>query len=72
MYSSASEGLCVLFARVYSFLVFQYHMQKFTTFIVDLMKKEKLFASQGGPIILAQARITLFLMNCQNFSCLSI
>ncbi|KAK4780301.1 hypothetical protein SAY87_016407 [Trapa incisa] len=33
---------------------FKYHMQKFTTFIVNLMKKEKLFASQGGPIILAQ------------------
>lgn len=38
-------------------LGFQYHMQKFTTFIVDLMKQEKFFASQGGPIILAQASI---------------
>ncbi|XP_021804121.1 beta-galactosidase 10-like, partial [Prunus avium] len=36
---------------------FQYHMQKFTAFIVNLMKQEKLFASQGGPIILAQASI---------------
>lgn len=34
---------------------FQYHMQKFVTLIVNLMKKENLFASQGGPIILAQA-----------------
>eukprot|EP01018_Ginkgo_biloba_P019618 Gb_41532 [translate_table: standard] len=33
---------------------FKRHMQKFTTFIVNLMKREKLFASQGGPIILAQ------------------
>ncbi|GLU12850.1 hypothetical protein SLE2022_295080 [Rubroshorea leprosula] len=33
---------------------FKYHMQKFMTFIVNLMKQEKLFASQGGPIILAQ------------------
>ncbi|KAJ7957064.1 Beta-galactosidase [Quillaja saponaria] len=33
---------------------FKYHMKKFTTFIVNLMKQEKLFASQGGPIILAQ------------------
>ncbi|KAI9114456.1 hypothetical protein K1719_014684 [Acacia pycnantha] len=33
---------------------FMYHMQKFTTYIVDLMKQEKLFSSQGGPIILAQ------------------
>lgn len=32
---------------------FKYHMQKFLTFIVNLMKQEKLFASQGGPIILA-------------------
>ncbi|KAM7517559.1 hypothetical protein LguiB_016521 [Lonicera macranthoides] len=29
-------------------------MQNFTTLIVDMVKKEKLFASQGGPIILAQ------------------
>ncbi|PON61835.1 Glycoside hydrolase [Parasponia andersonii] len=33
---------------------FKYHMKKFTTFIVNLMKQEKLFAPQGGPIILAQ------------------
>lgn len=33
---------------------FKYYMQKFTTYIVNLMKKEKLFASQGGPIILSQ------------------
>lgn len=33
---------------------FKYYMKKFTTHIVDMMKKEKLFASQGGPIILAQ------------------
>lgn len=32
----------------------KYYMQKFTTYIVNLMKKEKLFASQGGPIIMAQ------------------
>ena len=29
-------------------------MKTFTTLIVDMAKKEKLFASQGGPIILAQ------------------
>lgn len=33
---------------------FKYYMQKFMTYIVNLMKQEKLFASQGGPIILAQ------------------
>ncbi|KAH9622125.1 hypothetical protein KSS87_003689 [Heliosperma pusillum] len=32
----------------------KYYMQKFTTYIVNLLKQEKLFASQGGPIILAQ------------------
>ena len=32
----------------------QHYMKKFTTYIVNLMKKEKLFASQGGPIIMSQ------------------
>lgn len=30
-------------------------MQKFTIKIVDMMKAEKLFQTQGGPIILSQA-----------------
>ncbi|XP_057767562.1 beta-galactosidase 15-like [Salvia miltiorrhiza] len=34
--------------------VFMKEMQNFTTLIVDMVKQEKLFASQGGPIILAQ------------------
>lgn len=29
-------------------------MQKFTTKIVDMMKAERLFEPQGGPIILSQ------------------
>ncbi|KAL7155850.1 hypothetical protein ABFS83_03G103500 [Erythranthe nasuta] len=33
---------------------FKYYMQNFTTKIVNMMKSEKLFASQGGPIILSQ------------------
>ncbi|EOA38915.1 hypothetical protein CARUB_v10011312mg, partial [Capsella rubella] len=33
---------------------FMNEMQNFTTMIVEMVKKEKLFASQGGPIILAQ------------------
>ncbi|KAJ4917485.1 beta-galactosidase 15 [Raphanus sativus] len=33
---------------------FMDEMQNFTTMIVDMVKREKLFASQGGPIILAQ------------------
>lgn len=32
-------------------------MQNFTTKIVHMMKEENLFASQGGPIILAQVYI---------------
>ncbi|KAL9224192.1 hypothetical protein vseg_000254 [Gypsophila vaccaria] len=34
--------------------VFMDEMKNFTTLIVDMVKEEKLFASQGGPIILAQ------------------
>ncbi|KAF9622839.1 hypothetical protein IFM89_034074 [Coptis chinensis] len=33
---------------------FKYHMKKFVKMIINKMKSEKLFASQGGPIILAQ------------------
>ncbi|KAK2389890.1 beta-galactosidase [Trifolium repens] len=33
---------------------FKFHMQRFTTKIVNLMKSANLFASQGGPIILSQ------------------
>ncbi|TVU36334.1 hypothetical protein EJB05_18266 [Eragrostis curvula] len=33
---------------------FKRHMKSFTTYIVDMMKKERLFASQGGNIILSQ------------------
>lgn len=33
---------------------FKLHMQRFTSKIVDLMKSEGLYASQGGPIILSQ------------------
>lgn len=32
----------------------QYHMQKYTEMIVNMVKKEKLFADQGGPVIMAQ------------------
>ncbi|KAK7291786.1 hypothetical protein RIF29_07206 [Crotalaria pallida] len=34
--------------------VYMNEMQNFTTLIVDMVKKEKLFASQGGNIILSQ------------------
>jgi hypothetical protein len=36
------------------FLFIQKLMQKFVTMIVNKLKDAKLFASQGGPIILAQ------------------
>ena len=29
-------------------------MKKYVAMIVDMMKENKLFASQGGPIVLAQ------------------
>ncbi|KAG9446346.1 hypothetical protein H6P81_012474 [Aristolochia fimbriata] len=33
---------------------FKHYMKKYTEMIIDLLKKENLFASQGGPIIVAQ------------------
>lgn len=33
---------------------FKFYMQNFTTMIVNMMKSEGLYASQGGPIILSQ------------------
>ncbi|KAK9169136.1 hypothetical protein Syun_001276 [Stephania yunnanensis] len=41
-------------SRPVSFSYTQKEMQKFTAKIVDMMKQEKLYASQGGPIILFQ------------------
>lgn len=37
-------------------------MQRFTAKIVDLMKQEKLYASQGGPIILSQVIFNKYLV----------
>jgi hypothetical protein len=34
-------------------------MERFVRKVVELMKDEKLFASQGGPIILAQVSIVM-------------
>lgn len=36
---------------------FQAEMKRFTAKIVDLMKQENLYASQGGPIILSQVHL---------------
>jgi hypothetical protein len=45
-------------------------MKSFTTYIVNMMKKEQLFASQGGNIILAQVIIVdiLFYLQFSFFS----
>ena len=43
-----------------SLLVLQKAMQGFTEKIVGMMKSEKLFESQGGPIILSQVLISSF------------
>lgn len=40
-------------------IVTQEAMESFLTKIVNLMKDENLFASQGGPIILAQVILTI-------------
>lgn len=53
------QVVIVLYEDICHFL--QTHMQSFTTYIVEMMKKERLFASQGGPIILAQVKLTVFL-----------
>jgi hypothetical protein len=41
-------------------------MKRFTAKIVDLMKQENLYASQGGPIILSQVN-TLLSVDAQLF-----
>ena len=38
-------------------------MERFTKKIVDMMKSEKLYASQGGPIILSQVKFFFFFLN---------
>lgn len=32
----------------------QFHMKKYAETIINMVKGEKLFADQGGPIIMAQ------------------
>ena len=38
----------------WNFHILQYYMKRYVKMIVKMMKEEKLFASQGGPIILSQ------------------
>ena len=44
---------CICYIVFFNLFI-QNEMQNFTTKIVNMMKEESLFASQGGPIILAQ------------------
>lgn len=44
--------------------LFQAEMQRFTAKIVDMMKQEKLYASQGGPIILSQVFFSNLFQRC--------
>ena len=46
--------LCMLLCEVELKLFLQAEMKRFTAKIVDMMKQENLYASQGGPIILSQ------------------
>jgi hypothetical protein len=38
----------------FPFVNWQYHMERYAKMIVKMLKAEKLYASQGGPIILSQ------------------
>lgn len=56
-------GILIYHITVYNNnIMFQIEMQRFTTYIVNLMKQEKLYASQGGPIILSQVILALHLL----------
>ena len=46
--------LRTLILLIYLIFMLQSAMRKFTQKIVQMMKEEKLFQSQGGPIILSQ------------------
>lgn len=46
----------------------QNQMKKFTNHIVEMMKDEKLFAPQGGPIILSQVYSMIVLIRGYYFS----
>lgn len=66
--------LVELWVALFCYL-FQAEMQRFTAKIVDMMKQEKLYASQGGPIILSQvpflALSYLLLIEVFDFHCVS-
>lgn len=44
----------------------QREMERFLAKIVNMMKDENLFATQGGPIILAQVRISPGYLNVKD------
>lgn len=43
-------------------------MKKFVTKVIDMMKDEKMFANQGGPIILAQVPIPQLIYHMLNLN----
>ncbi|KAK4424056.1 Beta-galactosidase 13 [Sesamum alatum] len=50
---------------------FKYHMKKYAEKVIDMMKKEQLFADQGGPIVMMQQTwllvcTTAYLGSCAN------
>jgi len=52
-------GAVLGFEFTHQQLCIQAEMKRFTAKIVDMMKQEKLYASQGGPIILSQVFLLL-------------
>lgn len=44
------EALCS--NKLYEYI--QHHMRRFSEMIINMMKNEKLFYPQGGPIIMSQ------------------
>jgi len=70
---------CVLiYFFFFNVAVVKFQMERFTKKIVDMMKAERLFQSQGGPIILSQVddlcsypfaqSIHLFIFSCSFFN----
>ncbi|KAJ1693073.1 hypothetical protein LUZ63_009771 [Rhynchospora breviuscula] len=46
---------------------FKFYMERFVRKVIEVMKKENLFASQGGPIILAQVSASSFYLGKNEF-----
>jgi hypothetical protein len=42
----------------------QTEMETFVTYIVDMMKENNLYYTQGGPIILSQVKCLTYVIGC--------